>query len=417
MILGLGAGLPAENGLFNPALLFANGEQGFWFDPSDLSTVYQDSAGTTAAAAGQAVGLILDKSKGLALGPNAVTAGIPTLVSNATSNGWTISNGASDSYDSSTNTFATAASSHLLRYDPGVLAAGWYEFSFSAKLGTIATPKLSVVNLTNLSDLVAPQSYAALINPSGYTTVKCRFYNPSGGRPGIYLVRDSGTAGTMFLDKSATRLQTLAGNHATQSTAANKPILRPGAGGYYLEFDGTDDWLATGVIDFSASDKMTVWAGLRKIGASAYGLLVESGTAASGGPGRFGIFAPGASPHNNYEIGLQGTNSYTGYSYAAYSAPLTNVLSAQYDIGGALLSDELKVRINGAAVTGSDAGTGLAAGSGNFASDQPLYIGRRAGTLIPFNGHIYGLIVRGGPSTSVQIQAVETWLNTKTRAY
>lgn len=36
---------------------------GVWFDPSDLSTMFQDSAGTTpVTAAGQPVGLILDKS-------------------------------------------------------------------------------------------------------------------------------------------------------------------------------------------------------------------------------------------------------------------------------------------------------------------------------------------------------------------
>jgi hypothetical protein len=48
--------------VYNPLLLFAAGEVGVWFDPSDLSTMFQDSAGTTPAAIDQAVGLILDKS-------------------------------------------------------------------------------------------------------------------------------------------------------------------------------------------------------------------------------------------------------------------------------------------------------------------------------------------------------------------
>ena len=43
--------------------LFASGEQGAWYDPSDLSTMFQDSAGTTPVTAdGQPVGLIRDKS-------------------------------------------------------------------------------------------------------------------------------------------------------------------------------------------------------------------------------------------------------------------------------------------------------------------------------------------------------------------
>lgn len=48
---------------WSPRALFANGEQGAWYDPSDLSTLYQDSAGTTPVTAlGQPVGLMLDKS-------------------------------------------------------------------------------------------------------------------------------------------------------------------------------------------------------------------------------------------------------------------------------------------------------------------------------------------------------------------
>lgn len=46
--------------------LFVNGEQGFVYDPNDLSTMFQDSAGTVpVTGAGQPVGLMLDKSKGL----------------------------------------------------------------------------------------------------------------------------------------------------------------------------------------------------------------------------------------------------------------------------------------------------------------------------------------------------------------
>jgi hypothetical protein len=43
--------------------LFANSEVGAWYDPSDLSTMFQDSAGLVPTTAdGQPVGLILDKS-------------------------------------------------------------------------------------------------------------------------------------------------------------------------------------------------------------------------------------------------------------------------------------------------------------------------------------------------------------------
>lgn len=51
---------------FDPASLFKNGEQGIWLDPNDLSTMFQDAAGTVPVAEiGQPVGLILDKSQGI----------------------------------------------------------------------------------------------------------------------------------------------------------------------------------------------------------------------------------------------------------------------------------------------------------------------------------------------------------------
>ena len=52
-----------RGGGFNPASLFANGEQGAFYDPSDLRTLFQDEAGTTPVTdPGQTVGLMLDKS-------------------------------------------------------------------------------------------------------------------------------------------------------------------------------------------------------------------------------------------------------------------------------------------------------------------------------------------------------------------
>lgn len=46
--------------------LFSNNEQGFFYDPNDLSTMYRDAAGSVpVTGTGQAVGLMLDKSKGI----------------------------------------------------------------------------------------------------------------------------------------------------------------------------------------------------------------------------------------------------------------------------------------------------------------------------------------------------------------
>ena len=61
--LRLGIGLSRKSGgAFSPSSLFAGGIAGVWYDPSDLSSMWQDSAGTTPAAVDSPVGKINDKS-------------------------------------------------------------------------------------------------------------------------------------------------------------------------------------------------------------------------------------------------------------------------------------------------------------------------------------------------------------------
>lgn len=49
--------------VYDPQDLFENGQQGVWYDPSDISTLFQDAAGTIpVTASGDPVGMIKDKS-------------------------------------------------------------------------------------------------------------------------------------------------------------------------------------------------------------------------------------------------------------------------------------------------------------------------------------------------------------------
>lgn len=82
MRLGLGLGLPGR-GLaataWIPASLFTASEQGAWYDPSDLSTVWQNSAGTTPGAIDSPVGRIDDKSGNANHATQATSAARPIL--------------------------------------------------------------------------------------------------------------------------------------------------------------------------------------------------------------------------------------------------------------------------------------------------------------------------------------------------
>jgi len=83
--------------------------------------------------------------------------------------------------------------------------------------------------------------------------------------------------------------------------------------------------------------------------------------------------------------------------------PDTAVLAITHDIAG----DLSRLRRNG--VVGND-GTGDK-GTGNF-GNYPMYFGRRGGISIPFNGHIYSLVVRG--ALTADLAPVETYVADKT---
>jgi hypothetical protein len=65
--------------VFTPLDLFSGGQDGFWYDTSDLTKLFQDSAGTTAVASdGDPIGLIQDKSGNSNDADQTVSASRPT---------------------------------------------------------------------------------------------------------------------------------------------------------------------------------------------------------------------------------------------------------------------------------------------------------------------------------------------------
>lgn len=185
----------------------------------------------------------------------------------------------------------------------------------------------------------------------------------------------------------------------------------------HLRFDGVDDFLVTNSIDFTATDKMTVVAGVRKLSDSVRGILAELGPS-SGNDGTFSALVPPNAGLARYGFATRGTTTtaFQGSNPYTYSAPRTNVLSVALDNAqGAVAAGAIKPRVNGVAMPSVSDGSNSTtpANFGNY----PLYIGRRGGTSLPFNGHLYSLVVRGAQSSDSQISSVEMYVNGKTKAY
>jgi len=179
----------------------------------------------------------------------------------------------------------------------------------------------------------------------------------------------------------------------------------------YLSFDGVDDFMVTNSINFTGTDKMTVWAGVRKLSDAAAGVVCELSASVSANNGAFNLQAPrsGAS----YGIGVRGSSLNAG-DYSTFTAPISTVISASLTTTGSNIGNTIAARFNG--VSNAGVANSNAASTGNF-GNYPLYIGRRGGTSLPFNGRIYQLIVRGAAARDGQIAAGEAWCNSKARAY
>jgi hypothetical protein len=168
--------------------------------------------------------------------------------------------------------------------------------------------------------------------------------------------------------------------------------------------------MGTGSIDFTATDKMTVWAGVRKLSDALDGMLCELSINVSGAAGSFYFAAPESLASTSYAFLSRGTASAGATQRAstilsAYPAPITNVLATTGDIAGDLST----IRVNGVAGTSATGDQG----AGNY-GNYLLFIGARAGTSVFFNGWLSSLIVRGARSTQSQIEATESWVAGKT---
>ena len=241
--------------------------------------------------------------------------------------------------------------------------------------------------------LFAASEPGVWLDPSDLSTL---FQDTAGTTP----VTAAGQSVALVLDKSGR------GNHATQSVFASRPLYQVDSGGRgYLSFDGVDDFLVTPTIT-PGTDKVQVFAGVRTL-AAVQGMLVEHSVSTGANNGTMHIQAPG-SAGGIYVFTSRGTVQVSSAT-AGFGVPHTAILTGLGDI----MADTAITRVNGTQASS----LAVDQGTGNYLA-YPLYIGRRGGTTLPFNGRLYGLITRFGPNlTADQISQTERWMNARTGAF
>lgn len=366
--------------------IFATGEQGFAYDPNDLSTMFQDAAGTIpVTAAGQPVGLMLDKGKGLVLGTEIIANG-----SFSGTAGWSGINGSDEVVSDGFLNFINPAVGN-----PNVSQAGIIQPSKSYRISfRVANYVAGAVYLQAYATNALNNVMSAQISANGVYTAYLHAPADATGLLGIRVAEGSN------LSITDVSVKELLGNHAYQSVSASRPVLQRNAatGAYYLAFDGVDDFLQTNNIDFTATDKVSLFASVRKLSDATQGMLIELSAAWSTNAGSFVVLAPSYSGGAAYSVAARLSVADTANQQSVvtgYSSPVSSLITA-------LISTDTKVRIDGVlkATNTSNKGTGT---YGN----HPLYIGRRGGASIPFTGHLYSLIGIGRLTTDSETIALE----------
>ena len=423
----------------SPASLFAGGEQGVWYDPSDLSTLFQDNLGATPVTApAQTVGLILDKSGRGNHATQATLAQRPTYGINPivgtrnllTYSSWTGAVGGTPGTAPTGWSFFLSTGSTSL--SGGLDAEGAQAIKFDATIGQriVYNQVINVVagNTYSLSaDVVAvsgPPTIVVSIASGTAIGTSTNVNNPSVGRvTAKYVCTTSGTVGLRLglgITVGVTGTNSITfkqpqfevGTTATayQKVVTQYEVTEAGvASASYLSFDGVDDGMVTGTIT-PATDKVQVFGGLRKLSDAAIGIVVELSALQGTNNGTFNIRAPNGAASASFAMFTSGTiTAAFGDTNSGNAAPVTKVVTGISDIS----APSAALKLNGTQVATSTA----TQGTGNYLA-YPLYIGRRGGTTLPFNGRIYSLITRFGPNlTDGQITSTESWVNGETGAY
>lgn len=451
---------------FSPAILFASGEQGVWYDPSDLSTLFQDTAGTTPVTeVGQLVRRMLDKSgRGNHATQTGSSAVIPRLEArynlllstedwSGPTTPWFYSGSTTQTYQGTgsvpvvTANYATAPDGTMtatriqLNLNGGTssndrsglvqaVSSRFDGSSYVASCYVKALDATSDAQLLAATRLVMPTSasgslFTGNIESSNIVDVGngwkrlFRTVVPNGSSEAdpdftFQIIGNIGTIDSLDILVWGAELKirddynifpqyqkvVTATNYVTTSTMGGQVFP------YYLNFDGsvsTTYFMSTpSTIDFSATDKITVFAGVQVPvnDATSAKMVAELSASSASNNGTFSLYryTKTSSFVNKGTTLVQVTNSNSLLS-------TRSVITALGDIGGDIcsLDDSASISVQS---SGSDQGTG---NYGNYR----MWIGSRNGASNFLAGRLYSLIVRSSATSAGDITSVETWIDGK----
>jgi hypothetical protein len=415
---GMSGPLTRRKGGFEwyPGVLYQPGDILLWYDPSDLTTMFTNTTGTTNVTAdGDSVALMLDKGQWGGKTLAQVLAAATERASAATTPGnWT------RGFDSVDGTFVE--SGDVLTYTVGAgdgafarmclaftgLTVGESVKLMFAEAGGTGTGDRLIV-WTSASDGTGGTALNQVV-PAGWTDETKEYIVPVTATTMYMAFCFASTSAGSTAGISNISVKEIPGYHRVQATPSQAPKYKTDGTLHWLLYDGTDDGAVTPTINWG-TDEVAICAGVTKSSDAAVGVIAELSASAGANNGAFVIYGPGSNGNPTFGANLRGTSE-TGYGVgSAFSAPTTVVYTALFDIAGAARADEIKPYING--VIYQTSGFGTSAGTGNF-GNYPLYFGRRGGSSLPFNGKEHSFVARSRLFTASEEAKLEAFVALKT---
>jgi hypothetical protein len=425
---------------FSPASLFASGEQGWWYDPSNFATLFQDSAGTTPVTAmEQPVGLQLDLS-GRGNHRFQATSGNRPVVSARVNlltkteqfddapwvkSNITITTNATTAPDGTLTADllngGVSGTRQVTQFITKASAAIPYTLScyLKADTSTVATLALSdnttgeVSVQFNLSTGTAGSvsigtwtAGSATITPVGNNWYICALTATSPVNTGLLPCIRLTSAASAFGWGADIRVTNQGVNLPVYQRVNTSTDYDSTGFPVYIKPNGSNQFMQTNSINFSATDTISLWQGVRKLSDASQRVVAELSASIAANNGTFLLTAPNSAAAN-YNFASKGTTQVDNI-VTTYTSPITNVLVGIGDISGSINS----VKVNGGAATTDTSSQG----TGNYGT-YPAYFYARAGTSLYFSGNDYGSIARGAASTAAQITNGETYINSLTKAF
>ena len=448
---------------FTPLSLFASGEQGAWYDPSNLATMFEDTAGTTPVhtpgngTADSPVGKILDKSGRGNHATQSTGTARPTLSAlyniaryteqfdnafwtTGGSNASIVANQTTAPDGTSTADFLKEAATtfnHCVYNNASIAAlAANYTCSFAAKASTRNYCAVCFVDAAGnrygaVFDLVngtvtatqssgSPTGTGNSITALGNGWYRCSVTCTSGAG-GVYAqIGISNVASPVTWQYN---MPSYAGDGSSgiYIWGADLRVSNDGVGlpayqrvvdastydstgfPYYLYANGTQ-YLRCASVDMTASNKAALFTAIRVLRDTDTQLIHDFNQSVSG---QFVFYYKNPTKGTTLYYGGTVANNLESVPSGGLSSPVGKVFTATVDISAPLGL----IRQNGTQLTSST----TSVGTGNFGNGILDLFARGSGLTI--QARMYGHIFRGTLSSSTDITNTETWLNGKAKLY